>query len=197
VIRHPALAWPSLYRAMLKMTTIGVLDDDGVRGASLANMSLASSRMLFDWCVDNAEDGRAPPVIDANDIIHSPGAVLRFCEAVGMDQGAVRFEWEDERSRLGEKEAGVEGEKKEGKNGEESEEKRWDPAGQEAAKIMLSTLVASKGLVKDKAPATVDIKAEAAKWKEEFGEEVAGVIEKAVWDAMPDYEYLRERRVQG
>jgi hypothetical protein len=188
VIRHPALAFPSLYRAMLQMPSIGVLDEDGVRGASVANMTLASSRMLFDWCVEENK-GVPPPVIDAHDIIHSPGAVLRFCEAVGMEKGAVRFEWEEE--RLGEKEEVKEAE------GEDSEEKRWDPAGQEAAKIMLSTLVASKGLVKGKAPATVDIKAEAVKWREEFGEEVAGVIEKAVWDAMPDYEYLRERRVQA
>ena len=60
---------------------------------------------------------------------------------------------------------------------------------------MMSSLSASKGVIKDKAPANIDIAAEAAKWKVEFGEEVAQIIEKAVWDSMPDYEYLKSKRI--
>jgi hypothetical protein len=42
---------------------------------------------------------------------------------------------------------------------------------------------------------SIDIDAEAAKWKVEFGEEIAQMIEKAVRDSMPDYEYLKARRI--
>lgn len=181
LIRHPALAWPSMYRAMTKMSKLGILDDDGVKGASLLNMTLTWTRKLFDWCLEQPDEQTVPLVMDANDIIHNPGSVLRFCEATGLDTNAVRFEWSEENDAN----------KLEG----------WvsnDPSNthHKAARIMLSTLEASKGVVKDKTPATVDIKAEAEKWKAEFGDEIAGCIEKAVWDAMPDYEYLKERRVR-
>ena len=175
IIRHPALAWPSMYRAMRKMVDLQILDEDGVRGASMDNMSLTWTRKLHDWCLEKGSG--VPLVMDAHDVIHSPGAVLKFCEMAGLDKNAVQFEWS----------ATVADPKEGWQQGMEAQ----------AARIMLSTLEASTGLVKGKAPATVDVKAEAEKWREEFGEEAAGLLEKAVWDAMPDYEYLRERRVQA
>jgi hypothetical protein len=60
---------------------------------------------------------------------------------------------------------------------------------------MLSTLSASTGIIKDKTPTAVDVDAEVKQWKEEFGEEVAAKLETLVRDAMPDYEYLRSRRI--
>lgn len=175
VIRHPALGWPSMYRAMTKMVDLKLLDEDGLNGASLASMSMAWSRKMFDWALEQSGGKVMPLVIDAHDVIHNPGAVLRFCEKVGLDKDVVRFEWDVAPMSEGW-----------GKNDLDR-----------AARVMYSTLEASKGIVKDKAPVTVDIKVEAEKWKAEFGEEVAGLIEKSVWDAMPDYEYLRERRVQA
>lgn len=185
IIRHPALAWPSLYRAMLKLVKLGGqdVDEDGVRGASLANMTLTWTRRLVDWCLDQQSRGltaSGPLIVDAHDIINTPAVVLRLCEALGLDTKAVQFEW--------------------GADKDKKPETWWSTASSELdaarAQIMLSTLQASQGIVKEKAPATVDIKAEAEKWKGEFGDEVAALIEKAVWDAMPDYEYLRERRLQ-
>lgn len=179
IIRHPALAWPSLYRALLKIAEMGGVDDDGLKGASASNMTLTWTRKLYDWSVAQQPDS-PPLIIDAHDVIHNPDAVLRFCEAAGLDKNFVQFEW------------GGENEKKPTEG--------WDipgaPEERQLAQIMLSTLEGSKGLVKDKAPAIVDIKAEAEKWKDEFGDDIAGFIEKAVWDAMPDYEFLRARRVQ-
>ena len=172
IIRHPALAWPSMYRAMQKLTELQFLDEDRKFGASLANMSLVWIRELFDWSLQ--ETKTVPLVMDAHDLIHSPATVLRFCEAAGLDTSVVQFEW------------GATGPMVKGNTVED-----------QTARIMASTLAASKGIVKDKAPATVDIKTEAEKWRAEFGEEAAGMIEKAVWDAMPDYEYLREKRVQA
>ncbi|KAL2257992.1 hypothetical protein VTK26DRAFT_8859 [Humicola hyalothermophila] len=173
VIRHPALAWPSMYRAMVKMVDEKLLDEDGVRGASLANMSLAWTRKMFDWALEH-DPATVPLVIDAHDVIHNPAAVRRFCELAGLDASKVQFEW-DETPVAG-----------------------WqDQQDLQGAKIMCSTLEASRGLLKDKTPATVDVTTEAEKWKAEFGEEVAALVEKAVWDALPDYEYLKERRVQA
>lgn len=180
IIRHPALAWPSMYRAMSKIAQLGLLDEDGVRGASVSNMTLRWTRRLFEWCREQPDEMTVPVVIDAHDIIHHPGSVLRFCEATGLDTGAVQMEWEDDNISAAAAAAAGAGAHQMDRN---------------AAQIMLSTLEASKGIVKDKAPETVDIPAEAEKWRAEFGDEVAGLIEKAVWDAMPDYEYLKERRV--
>lgn len=167
---------------MVKISKLGFLDDDGVKGASLSNMTLTWTRKLFDWCLEQPDEPTVPLVIDAHDVIHNPDSVLRFCEAAGLDTDAIQFEWGGENDR--------------------KKSDTWvpsDPTGmhQQTAHIMLSTLEASKGIVKDKAPAIVDIEAEAEKWRSEFGNEVAGLIEKAVWDAMPDYEHLRERRVRA
>jgi hypothetical protein len=65
-----------------------------------------------------------------------------------------------------------------------------------AAAIMLSTIEGSTGILKDKAPSDVDVDAEIGKWKVEFGEEAAALLEKATRDAMDDYEYLKERRIK-
>jgi hypothetical protein len=61
---------------------------------------------------------------------------------------------------------------------------------------MLSTLIASDSIQKDMSAANINIDEEARKWKEEFGESHAQKIEKWVRDAMPDYEYLKERRMR-
>jgi hypothetical protein len=186
VIRHPALAFPSMFRAMEKMTKEGILNEDGVRGTSPnSTLTLKWTRMLFDWCAEQAEqlsngpqrEAAMPLLLDAHDVIHNPNVVLRFAERAGLDKDAVQFEWNAEEKKLD-----------------------WgslNDFGKRSQAIMLSTLQNSTGIVKDKAPEVVDLKAEAEKWKQEFGPEVGAMLEKAVLDAMPDYEYLREKRVQA
>lgn len=53
----------------------------------------------------------------------------------------------------------------------------------------------SSGVLKEKAPEVVHIASEAERWKHEFGDKVANFILKRVHEAMPDYEYLRQRRL--
>lgn len=185
IIRHPALAWPSLYRAMQKMCKAGFIEDDDAKGVSLTNMSMKWTRKLVDWCLEQPDAPVTPLIIDANDVIHNPAAVIKFCERAGLDTGSMQFEWK----------------------GNEKKSDTWTPdrAGvdnpaelarqKNAASIMLSTLEGSTGIDKGKAPVDIDIDAEAAKWKVEFGDEVAGLLEKATRDAMPDYEYLKAKRV--
>jgi hypothetical protein len=186
IIRHPALAWPSMYRAMVKIAKEGYMDEDGVKGSSLTNMTMHWSRMLYDWCLEQPDVSVAPPVVDAHDLIHSPEIVYKLCEQTGLDKSALQFEW------------GGKNEQKKSDNWaapEADADQQQRDLHNRAASIMLSTLEDSKGIVKDKAPVSIDIDAEAAKWKVEFGEEIAQMIEKAVRDSMPDYEYLKARRI--
>lgn len=183
IIRHPALAWPSMYRAMQKMSKAGVIEDDDVKGVSVKNMSMEWTRKLFDWCLEQPDESVAPLVIDANDVIHNRGAVIRFCEKVGLDTASMQFEWTGS-----------------AKKSETTESTNVGEPGELAFRkntvsIMLSTLQESTGVVKDKAPVSVDIDEEVAKWRVEFGDEIAELLEKATRDSMPDYEYLKANRV--
>ncbi|KAJ5177147.1 uncharacterized protein N7482_003024 [Penicillium canariense] len=183
IIRHPALAWPSMYRSLQKLAAEGFMDEDGVKGSSMSNMSLRWTRLLYDWCITQPDVPTPPPVVDAHDLIRNPEIVRKFCDQTGLDKEYLQFEWggkdDHKKSDIWADEAG-----------DEQRERHW-----RAACIMMSTLETSKGIVKDKAPESLDIAVETAKWKVEFGEEIAGLIEQAVWDSMPDYEYLKARRL--
>jgi hypothetical protein len=185
IIRHPALAWPSLYRAMQKLLKAGFIDDDGVKGVSIVNMSMNWTRKLFDWCLEQPDESVTPLVIDANDVIHNPAAVTKFCEKAGLDPAAMQYEWSGVKTQSDNwtpDHAGV-------GNSKETERQKL------SASIFLSTLEESTGVVKEKAPASVDIDVEVAKWRVEFGDDVARLLEKATRDSMPDYEYLKAHRV--
>lgn len=181
IIRHPALAWPSMYRAMQKMSKAGFVDDDGVKGISIANMTLEWTRKLYDWCSAQPDESVTPLVIDANDVILNPGAVAKFCEMAGLDAASMQFEWSGATKCDGISDCA--------KSGDAHEEKR-----RQGHAIFLSTLNDSTGVVKDKAQ-VVDIDTEVAKWRVEFGDEIAGMIEKATRDSMSDYEYLKEHSI--
>ncbi|KAJ5788207.1 hypothetical protein N7457_003197 [Penicillium paradoxum] len=185
IIRHPALAWPSMYRAMQKLSEAGFTDEDGVKGVSVVNMSFKWTRKLFDWCIEQSDRSVTPLVIDANDVIRNPDVVAKFCENAGLDIASMQYEWTEARNKS-----------------DSSKPPCVDVGGtqvldlkQQGHSIFLSTLQESTGVVKDKAPVLVDIDAEVAKWRVEFGDEAAGLIEKATRDALPDYEYLRAHRV--
>lgn len=186
IIRHPALSWPSMYRAMLKISNEGFMDEDGVKGSSLTNMTLRWTRMLYDWCLEQPDVPVAPPVVDAHDLIHHPEVVYKLCEQTGLDKSVLQFEW------------GTKEEQKKSNGWSSPEPNTVDQQlemQRRSASIMLSTLDDSKGIVKDKAPVSIDIDAEAVKWKVEFGEETGQLIENCVRDSMSDYEYLRARRI--
>ncbi|KGO54614.1 hypothetical protein PEX1_048020 [Penicillium expansum] len=185
IIRHPALAYPSLYRAMQKLSKVGYIDDDGIKGLSLTNMSLEWTRKLFDWCLEQPDESVIPLVIDANDVIHNPGAVAKFCEKAGLDTASLQFEWSGSEKKS-------ESWATESANIGNTEELALH---KNVASIMLSTLEESTSVVKDKAPASVDVDTEVAKWRVEFGDEIAELLEKATRDSMPDYEYLKAHRV--
>jgi hypothetical protein len=184
IIRHPALAFPSLVRAMSKLSAVGFMGADGLKTMMGTNMTLRWTRMLYDWCEEQPDVPIRPLLVDASDVIHHPQVVARFCEEAGLDPNALQFDWGVTAQQTPDDTAGPKhAEKKEG---------GIDGV---AASIMLSTLRSSTGIVKDKAPTAVDITAEAEKWQQEFGDETAAFLKKAVLDAMPDYDYLMEKRL--
>lgn len=186
IVRHPALMFPSFYRAMRKMVELGVIEEENVGGVMAANMTLRFSRLLYDWALEQDDPDARPVILDAHEVIHKPEAVARFCELVGLDPDAIKFEWETKSNSKDTRAPN--------QNPDLNKEQRtlWSP---EAVGVMVSTLTGSSGVVKSKAPGVVDIAVEAIKWKDEFGPETADMLEKRVRDAMPDYEYLKARSV--
>ncbi|GIK00970.1 hypothetical protein Aspvir_005000 [Aspergillus viridinutans] len=184
IIRHPALAFPSLCRAMQKFRQSGVSQREDIVGSMETKLTLKWTRMLYDWCLEQPDLPGKPLVVDAQDVIHDPQVMVRYCEETGLDPSALQFEWESKQEVL------------EQTLGSESQsQKKPDVDFDKAEAVMLSTLLRSTGIIKDKTPTVVDITAEVKQWKEEFGEELASMLETTVSDGMPDYEYLRSRRI--
>ncbi|KAF9885191.1 hypothetical protein FE257_000642 [Aspergillus nanangensis] len=189
LIRHPALMCPSLYRAMQKLVAFGVLKKEELPGVMKTNMSLHWPRMLYDWAVEQGIPGAEPLILDAHDVIHNPQAVVQFCEKAGLDPSKMIFEWKSKEIPTHQSATSQNGSDQNVTGMDESTKKA-------AASVMLSSLIDSSGVLKDKAPVTVDIAVESAKWKEEFGEEGGRLVEDGVLAAMSDYKYLKERRVR-
>ena len=169
--------FPSLFRAVRDLDTEVGPEEEGRLAANSASL-----RQIYDWFVEQFEqtnsadpndgDGNWPVILDADDVINEPGVILRLCELTGLDKTKLRYEWDQAKK-------------------EEIEEQN------KPTQRMLSTLNASNGIMKEKTAGTVDIDAEVKKWEVEFGEETAAIIEKAVRDAMPFYEYMKARRLRA
>lgn len=188
VIRHPALSLPSFWRALLKLAEKGIINEDAMERTTMANMGMCWARSLYDWCLEQPGLSRLPPLVDAYDLINNPSVVVRFAEETGMDPKVLQFEWESQDH--------------EKKTGFWASDHAKASAGDDvegshirAANVMLTTLSSSSGMIKNRTPAEVDLAVEAQNWKVEFGSRVAEFIEKAVLESMPDYEYLKARRI--
>ncbi|KAI3335274.1 hypothetical protein F4824DRAFT_161251 [Ustulina deusta] len=170
LIRHPALMLSSLYRTAQKDVEVY-----GHRRLNKQPFDIEAStkfvRALYDFYTNYfGENSQWPIVLDADDVIMYPELVLKYAGLVGLDPNKVRFSWE--------------------KASQEKVDKLLP-----SVQVMLSTINASTGVDKGKIAGNIDIDAEAEKWRTEFGEEGGRKLEKWVRDAMPDYEYLRSRRL--
>ena len=179
LVRHPALAFPSHYRA--------IVDVEGAEAAKAGDreqqliMTLHWTRTLYDWYTQKVsrpetgldEDVAWPLVLEADDIIAEPEVVVRFCEIVGLDPTKLKFSW----SPFGEEELAK-------------------LPNDEFAIRMRSTLSASTGVLREKASSNLEIDTEAKKWRVEFGDREGEKIERLVRAAMPDYEFMKARRLR-
>lgn len=171
LIRHPALVFPSHYRT--------IIDSEGVEAGEKKLplvMTLHWTRTLYDWYTQHPRkpeyDATWPLVLEADDIMTEPEVIVRFCEITGMDPTKLQFTWTP--------------------TSKEDLAKLHD----DVSRRMLSTLSASNGVMRGKTSADLDIDTEAKKWREEFGEREAEKIEKWVRAAMPDYEFLKTKRLR-
>ncbi|KAI8628352.1 hypothetical protein F5Y19DRAFT_476756 [Xylariaceae sp. FL1651] len=170
LIRHPAMQLPSLFR-----TCLSEIELDGKRRSKKepyeAETTMKWVRTLYDFYLGHfGEGGEWPVVLDADDVMMYPELVVKYAELVGLDSSNLKFSWDkasqDKLDKL------------------RSSEKR-----------MLSSILASSGVDKGKVAGSIDIDKEAEKWKSEFGEDGGSKLERWVRDAMPDYEYLRSKRL--
>jgi hypothetical protein len=134
---------------------------------SAMHMTLRYTRAMYDWYLGNAIEGRTPKVIDADDIMTNPAALRRLCIESGLDPDALQFEWEEVHD------------------------------GRPKWKVFTARINASRGIIEGLDARNLDIEAEKAKWVDEWGEDEAESLAKYVEDTMPDYDYLRSRRVRG
>ncbi|TVY20821.1 hypothetical protein LARI1_G000914 [Lachnellula arida] len=171
LIRHPALAFPSSLRV------ISDLKGEKSKMGQRAIMTWKWSRALYEFYWEHfskadlpAQDVTWPIVIDADDIINHPQTVVRLYEITGLDKTKLRFEWEAA-----------------------TEQEMTDK--ERHIKVMGSSILASTGVMKDKVADNLDIDVEAEKWRAEFGDDEGVELEKLVRQAMPDYEFLKSKRM--
>ncbi|ATY62533.1 hypothetical protein A9K55_008317 [Cordyceps militaris] len=177
LIRHPALAFPSYYRLAQSFCDgdLARMEKEMVPFAALSS-TLRWTRQLYDWYTAAwtalGQEDKKPVIIDADDMLRSPEVVLRFCDAVGLDQEKAQFHWEplteEERTAL-------------------------DPVRTKTC----GTLHSSSGIARGKSFEGLTMAGEAEKWKAEFGEQIGQRIEGWVRAAMPDYDYLVGKKLHS
>ncbi|PYH75892.1 hypothetical protein BO82DRAFT_359663 [Aspergillus uvarum CBS 121591] len=176
LIRHPALVFPSFYRALQGLEEESFCEPRMIEPFLELHATLRWTRLLYDWYCGRGNPRPPPLLLDAQDVIHHPEIVAKYCELIGMDPEKVRFTWHQAERRP--------------PAGEEEDHRARGEA------VMLATLNRSTSLLKDRTPAFVDVGAEKVKWEDEFGSRVAQQMGRWVEDAMPDYEYLWRRRLR-
>jgi hypothetical protein len=146
--------------------------DEFQRESKEPNVTERSSiwiRSLFDFY--EAHQPEEPPlVLDADDMMTSPELVMKYVKLAGLNPDKLRFSWEKASPEVISKQSIL-------------------------AQKMLSSLNASDKVNLDKVGGDLDIDVEAQKWRAEFGDVDASKLENWVRAAMPDYEYMRSKRV--
>ena len=185
LIRHPALAFPSFYRAMRELEKEEFAQPHEICPLMELNATLRWTRLLYDWCCQHQEKStigydrhiRYPLVLDAQDIIHYPEILVRYCELIGLNPVHLKSEWNV--------------------SGRTMQNKAADNFNRKSPEMVMKfTLDNSSHVLKDRTPAVVDIGLERKGWDREFGISFGEEMEKWVREAMPDYNYLRAGRLQ-
>ena len=178
LIRHPALVFPSLCRGVLEASVqINLCHDKMEVGKHIQEqMTFSYTRCLYDWYVryfrESSEEDRAsstsPILLDSSDLINDPRLVSALAERLGLDQTKVQLSWDSGTRTYAD----------------------------EVRNIFQRTLNSSTGIIKEKAVVDFNMAVLESKWKKEFGDELGDVISDCVRTAMPDYEYLRDKRLR-
>lgn len=172
LIKHPAASFPSFYRALVKASSPEFPQSSQGQKLYQKAMALRWVIKLYNFYVQHFSESRSdqvqwPVVIEADDMITKPEILVKLCEITGLDSSKLRFSWEKKRT---------------------DEPAEW--------KAFRGTLYESTQIDVSKAIGDVDMDVEAAKWREEFGEAIGRMIETRVREAMPDYLFLKSKRLR-
>lgn len=172
LIRHPALMVPSLFRTAMADMGEHNIETRRENGPFKAETTMKWIRTLYEFYVAQFPEGSQWPIIlDADDIMKTPEIVAKYAPMVGLDPAKLRFSWE-----------------------KVPEEKM--KAMPKTMQVMLSHISATSQIDHSKMAGNIDIDAEAAKWRADFGEEMGRKIEKCVRDMMPDYLAMHAKRLR-
>lgn len=127
------------------------------------------SRQLYDWYSLNQTDTQSVPiVIDADDMLEESSTIDTLCGLLGMDPKYVLHSWDVT----------------------EPEQN----ASSRTLKFM-GDYWKSTSIDKSKSSRGLNLAARYDVWKDEFGLEVADELWRLVEKAMPDFEYLKSRKI--
>lgn len=174
IIRHPLMQTESWYRANVR---VGPVDITSPLCKISANTNYC--RQLFDWYQSQMTadaysgpnpkgPGPFPPiVVDADDLLEGKDTIERICDRANFAKDKVLYSWDT-----------VE-----------------DESRTVIERSYLKGLWESTGVDKSKSSKGVTAEAKHAAWKEEFGQEVADFLLASANRHMPDYEYMKARKI--
>ncbi|KAJ5904769.1 uncharacterized protein N7473_001685 [Penicillium subrubescens] len=175
LIKHPALAFPSYYRAFLKGYGEEFTKSIAGQREFQMVMTMRWTRKLYDFY----SECKAPPVfaknqatwpivLDADDILCNPSVVTKLCDIVGIDSDRLRYTWDMNQIQ---QDLSVE--------------------------AFTTTLNNSTTIDTTKVAGDIDLSDEAKKWRAEFGDAEGEMIEGHTRAAIPDYLFLRSQRLRA
>lgn len=146
-----------------------------VEGGSPVSVKFSStlrwSRMLYDWYVEKGPaHGIEPIVMDAEDYMTNKATTQELCRRVGLDPEAVIDTWP--------------------KTSDEELKSMFHLAAK-----MKNDLLKSDGLIAKESTASFDMAKARQEWVSKYGEKVAAELEELVEQTMPDYDYLKARKL--
>jgi hypothetical protein len=131
--------------------------------------SFQYSRQMHDWYLSRATaEDAVPIVIEADDMMENRATIDTLCDMLGMDKRCVPHEWDVIQAPVG--------------------------AGCRELKFM-SGYWNSTSVDRSKSSRGLDLAGKRGAWREEFGAEVGDELWRLVQAAMPDYEYLKAKRI--
>ncbi|KAI9034812.1 uncharacterized protein KD926_005450 [Aspergillus affinis] len=172
LIRHPAAAFPSFHRALVKAYGPEFVESDHGRKFFQKAMALRWIRKLYNFYAQHFSNSQHdqvpwPVVIEADDIITQPEILIKLCDITGLDSSRIRLSWEKKCT---------------------DEPLAWQ--------VFRGTLYESTKLDPSKVVGDVDLDKESVKWREEFGDVVGRRMETSVREVMPDYLFLKSKRLR-
>ncbi|KAJ5219200.1 uncharacterized protein N7498_001299 [Penicillium cinerascens] len=131
--------------------------------------SFQYSRQLYDWFMSNSTEPTSMPiVVDADDLMDKSPTINTLCSLLGMDTQYILYQWDVIKAP--------------------------DGAGCRELKFM-SDYWNSTSINSSKSSRGLDMTAKYTQWEDEFGPDVANELLKLVEKSMPDYNYLKSKKI--